>query len=314
MSAVKSQADVENRPASMYLVLVAGIMAISFGAIFIRYAQNAGMPSILIAGSRVLIAALLITPVTLQHHLDEIRQITRADWLWLSASGLFLALHFAFWVSSLEHTTVLISVTLVTTTPIWTALLEIFVLRTGLRQTLLIGLGIALVGGVVIGMPSPGETAVTLSDNLALGVVLSLAGAVAIAIYLIIGRKVRSKLSLLPYIWIVYGTAGIVLALVVTAQQVPVTGYGWQGYASLLALATVPQLIGHTSLNYAVKYVSATYVSIATKLEPIGSAILAYFLFAEIPNRWQFIGSIVILVGIIIASLDYPKQREPQQE
>lgn len=298
----------------MYLVLVAGIMAISFGAIFIRYAQNAGMPSILVAGSRVFIAALLITPVTLRRHSDEIRRITPTDWLLLSVSGLFLALHFAFWVSSLEHTTVLISVTLVTTTPIWTALLEIFVLRTGLRETLIIGLGIALVGGVLIGIPSPGDTTATPSGNLLLGAVLSLAGAVAIAVYLIIGRKVRAKLSLLPYIWVVYGTAGVILAGVVLVQRVPVTGYGWQGYASVVALATVPQLIGHTSLNYAVKYVSATYVSIAAKLEPIGSAVLAYFLFTEIPNRWQIIGSVVILAGVMIASIDRQKKLAQQQE
>ena len=291
------------RPLTVYLVLAGGVVALSFAAIFIRAAQNEGVPSLIIAGSRLLIATLLLTPFTLRRHQDELRTIQNRGWLLLVASGLFLAMHFAFWVSSLEYTSVLISVTLVTTTPIWTALLELFVLKTRLRITLIVGLAIALVGGVMIGLETSGAVETPSSSNLLLGALLSLAGAVTVAVYLIIGRKMRAGLSLLPYIWVVYGTAGLSLAVVVLAARLPLLGYSWQGYMYLVALGTIPQLIGHTTMNYAVKYVSATYVSIATKLEPIGSAILAFYIFSEVPNQWQIAGSVVILVGVIIASL-----------
>lgn len=287
------------------VVLTAGIIAMSFAAIFIRLAQNAGVPSLLIASSRLVIAALLIMPITLRRHATEIRRINNLDWLLLMGSGVFLAIHFASWVSSLEYTTVLISVTLVTTTPIWTALLEFFVLRVSLRRTLVIGLVIALLGGLLIGIPSDDAT-ITPSSNIGLGSVLALIGAVTVSGYLIIGRKVQENLSLLPYIWVVYGTAGIALSLIVLFQNIPLLGYTWVGYAAIFASAAIPQLIGHTSLNYAVRHVSATYVSIATKLEPIGSAVWAYLIFAEVPTRWQVIGSIVITVGIVIASLKPP--------
>lgn len=298
----------KQRPITVYLVLAGGVLALSFAAIFIRSAQTEGVPSLVIAASRLLIAALLLTPFTLQGHRPALGGLSRRGWGLLVASGVFLAMHFAFWVSSLEYTSVLISVTLVTTTPIWTALLELFVLKTRLRLTLIVGLIIALVGGVMIGIETGAAVETPSGSNLLLGAALSLAGAVTVAVYLTIGRKMREGLALLPYIWVVYGTAGLALAGVLVAMRIPVLGYSWQGYAYLLALGTIPQLIGHTTMNYAVKYVSATYVSIATKLEPIGSAILAFYLFSEVPNQWQIIGSGVILVGVVIASLQ-PRAR-----
>ncbi|MEL6151329.1 MAG: DMT family transporter [Chloroflexota bacterium] len=310
MTAVKTQTQPENPRTSVYLILVIGVISISFAAIFIRYAQAAGMPSILIAGARMVFAALLLTPMTLRRHMAELRRVSTVDWLLMVTSGFFLAVHFASWVASLEHTTVLISVTLVTTVPIWTALLEMFVLRVRLKQILLIGLGITIIGGFLVAIPSGEPVADTTTGNTPLGAFLATIGAVTVAAYLVIGRKVQQKLSLLPYIWIVYGMAGVFLVIVIGVQQVPLTGYGWVAWANILAMAIFPQLVGHTSLNYAVKYISATYVSIITKLEPIASAILAYFLFTEVPGRWAIIGSVIITAGVLLASLDREKKLE----
>lgn len=301
----QTQAQNTQRPPFLLGAMAMGILAISSAAIFIRFAQQDGMPSLFIAGGRLLLAALLITPITLRRHWDEIRALSRRDWILALVSGLFLALHFALWTTSLEYTSVLISVTLVTTTPIWTALLELFVLRSRLRLMLLIGLVVTLVGGVMIGIPNEASAATPpAGNNLLLGASLSIAGAMAIAIYLIIGKSVRSRLVLLPYIWIVYGSAGLMLLPVVVVQGANAGGFSTTAWAALVAMALVPQLIGHSTLNYAVKYISATYVSIATKLEPIGSAILAYFLFTEIPSNWQIIGSVIILIGVTVASIE----------
>jgi drug/metabolite transporter (DMT)-like permease len=128
-------------------------------------------------------------------------------------------------------------------------------------------------------------------------------GAVAVAVYFIIGRKLRGSLSLLAYIWLVYSCAALVLLLAVVLTGVPILGYPSQAYLWLVGLAIIPQLMGHTSFNYVLKFFPATYVSIATQLEPAASAAIAYFLFSEVPSVVQIIGSIVILAGILLATL-----------
>ncbi|MFZ4813536.1 MAG: DMT family transporter [Phototrophicaceae bacterium] len=283
--------------------LTVGMLAISFAAILIRYAQQDGVPSLVIAASRLVISGVALTPFALTRYRQELRGLQRRDLLLALLSGVCLALHFAFWVTSLEYTTVLISVTLVTTTPLWTAILEAWLLKASFHRWLLIGLLVSLVGGVMIGFPSGASAEAAGSSNLLLGAGLALLGALVVAGYMTIGRGLSGRLSLVPYIWLVYGFAGIVLSLIVLAQGLPVTGYPPSAYFWLLAQAVFPQMIGHTSLNYAVRYVSATYTSIATKLEPIGSAVLAYFLFSEVPGVWQIIGSVVILAGVVVASV-----------
>lgn len=295
---------------SVYLILAVGILAVAFASIFIRYAQNEQIPSIVIAASRLLIAAILLTPLTITRHTQEIRHLTPNNWLFLIGSSIFLALHFAFWITSLEYTSVLISVTLVTTTPIWTALLEWVILKSVPQKPLIIGMVIAIIGGLFIGFENTTSSTLPPSGNrILLGAIFALMGSISIAAYLTIGRSIRTKISLLPYIWIVYGISGLALTLIMLAQGLSFWGYSQNAYLWLFALGTIPQLIGHSALNYAVKYISATYVSVTTKLEPIGSAIVAYFTFHEIPSLWQIIGSIAIIIGVTIATLNPQKPK-----
>ena len=289
-------------PSRIYPVLAVGILAASFAAIFIRYAQSAGMPSLVIAAGRLTLSALLLTPFALRRHHAEIAALTRPDVLLAAASGLLLAIHFAAWISSLQYTSVLISVVLVDTSPLWVALLEVIFLRVHLRRMVIVGLLIAFGGGLLIALAG-GSGATTDAPAPILGGLLALVGAVAIACYLVIGRKLRAKLTLLPYIWLVYGFAAIFLVVLVMVGRLPVTGYSATAYEMIVLLALVPQLIGHTSFNFALRYVSATYVSIASQMEPIGSAIAAFVLFAETPLPLQIWGSGAILLGVIVATL-----------
>jgi len=288
-------------PTRVYLVLVAGIAAVSFAAIFIRYAMNEGIPSAAIAAGRLTISALILTPLALRGHADVLRALTRADLLLAAISGFILAVHFATWIASLEYTSVLISVVFVGTGPLWVALLEVVFLRARLARLVVIGLLIAFAGGMVIGLAGGAESA--FSGDTIMGGLLALAGAVAIAVYLVIGRKLRGKLPLVPYIWLVYGFAAIFLLLLVFVTGTPLTGYSAQGYLWIVLLALVPQLIGHSSFNYALKFVSATYISISTQMEPIGSAIAAFLLFNETPTTTQIYGSAAILVGVFLATI-----------
>lgn len=294
-------------PANLPFVLIAGVLAISSSAILIRFAQAEGLPSILIATARLMIAAFAMTPFVVRGYWQHISTISQRDLLFAVGAGIFLALHFASWVTSLEYTSVLISVVIVTSSPIWVALLEVFFLRAKLPRRVAIGLVIAIVGGLLIGfggssVPSEGSS----TDGL--GALLSLIGAVTVAAYLIIGRKLRSKMPILPYIWLVYGCAGLALTLILLGSGTPILGYSPTAYVLLFAMAIFPQLVGHSALNYAVGYLPATTVSLITQLEPIGSAILALLLFSEVPLPIQILGSAVILAGVTFASLN-PNRR-----
>lgn len=289
-------------PLRAYVILAIGVLAVSSAAILIRLAQDTGVPSIIIAASRLLIASALLTIPTLTRYRTHLKQLTRADWLLIAVSGTFLALHFAGWVSSLEYTSVLISGVLVTTTPIWVGLLEVFLLKLSLSRGFIIGLLIALAGGLFITFGGSGGSAAPREDPL-LGAALSLAGAITVAVYLIIGRKMRPRLPLLPYIWTVYSFAAVLLTVAALVSGLSFTGYSAESYLWLLLLALIPQLIGHSSMNYVLAYLPATYISLSTQLEPIGSAVLALVLFREMPAEVQILGSAIILVGVTLATL-----------
>jgi len=285
-----------------------GTAAVSLAAIFIRLAQADQIPSLYIAAARMVIATLVLTPITLHQHFPLIRVLKRNDLLLALLSGLFLALHFATWILSLEYTSVLISVVLVSTSPLWIAILEVIFLRVRLGRAMILGLLIGLGGSIVAGLASS-SNAVSPGKDPLLGSILAITGAVCVAIYLVIGRKLRAQLPLLPYIWLVYGCAALILVVAVIAAGLPLTGYAPRGYLWLAGMALLPQLIGHSSFNYALKYLPATFVGIVNQLEPALSAIAAVVIFQEIPQTLQILGSIAILVGVMLASLAQNQKR-----
>ncbi len=292
-------------PLRAYGVLLMGILAVSLAAILIRLAQGEGVPSLVIAAARLTLASLILTPLALRRYLPQLRQLSRRELVLILLSAGFLALHFAAWVTSLEYTTVLLSVIIVTTTPVWVGLLEFFVLRARLSRGIVVGLATVIAGGLLIAFTT--EDAAVAGGDALLGGGLSLIGALGAAAYLTIGRKLRATLPLIPYIWLVYSAAALILLLVLAGSGLSVVGYTTTGYLWLLALGLIPQLIGHSSLNYALAYLPATYVSIATQAEPIIGAVLAVVLFAELPSPLQIVGSGVILVGVTLATLSPTK-------
>jgi len=285
---------------SPYLVLLIGVLAVSTASTLIRFAQEGDAPSLVIAAARLSIAALLLTPFALRNHADQLRRLSRRDLALALGAGALLALHFASWITSLEYVSVLVSVVLVTTNPLWVALLAPLLLKEPLQRRTLISIGVAFVGGILISLSGASGAAVPESAPL-LGSALAVIGAISAALYLIIGRRLRATLSLVPYIWLVYGAAAIVMLVVVAFSGLPLTGYASQTYLWLLLVAIIPQLIGHSTFNYALAHVSAAFVSLVTLGEPIGSAILAYFLLREVPTGIQVAGAGLILLGVGLA-------------
>ncbi len=294
-------------PLKAYFVVLLAIVTTSSAAIFIRYALDETMPPLLIVAGRLLVATVALTPVALGRYRGQLKNLSRTELVLISLSGICLALHFTAWVSSLQYTTVLVSVVVVSTGPIWVAILEVIFLQIRLSRLVVIGLLIALAGGILIGVPlgsgaqSLAEEAADLNST-ALGGLLAWVGALAVSVYMLIGRKLRAQLPVIPYIWLVYGVATSCTLVVMLITSTPVVGFRPQGYLILLAMGLLPQLLGHSSLNYLLEYFPAAMVSMFSQMEPIGSAILALVLFRELPPNQQVAGSIIIVIGVILAS------------
>ncbi len=284
-----------------FAALVIGLLAVSTAAIFIRLAQADGAPSLVLSAARLCVASVILTPLVLRGYRQELRAVSLTDFKWALVSGAMLGLHFASWITSLEYTAVVNSVTLVTTNPLWVALLAPLVLGEKLDRAALVGLLLAMGGGILVSLSGEVGDPPTRHDPW-LGNGLALFGALMAAIYFIIGRHLRARLSLVPYIWMVYSAAAFVLVIAVIVTGQPVAGFPAETYLWMLLMGLVPQLIGHSSFNYALGFLPAAYVSLVILVEPVGSGLLAIFLLDEWPVALQLVGATLILVGIGIAS------------
>jgi len=300
------------RRSTLTLGLLAGILAASTAAIFIRFAQHEGAASIVIAAARLTIASLLLAPVALTRYQSDLSHLSRREMGLAMLAGLFLALHFATWITSLQFTSVASSVLLVTTTPLWVALLAPLVLRERVGATTLIGLGLALAGGVIVGL---GDACTWQAGSIVcpplrsfiggpafLGDLLALLGAWMAAGYMLVGRKLRVKMELVPYIFVVYGMAALVLVVIMLGMGESPLGLPPLSYLWFLLLALVPQLFGHSTFNWALKFLPASFVSVTLLGEPVGSTVLAYFIFQEQPGWVKIGGAVLILIGIWLAA------------
>ncbi len=301
-----------NKPSKLRLLLAlsVAVLAVSMSSVFIRFAQ-AEAPSLVIAASRLLLASLILAPPAYLRYREELRRLTRREWILAALSGIFLALHFSTWITSLEYTTVTNSVVLVSTSPLWVALAAPIFLKEALNKTVIIGLILTLAGGIVIGLGDTcaWDAGINCASNAtrqlartSYGNFLALAGAWAIAGYLLVGRKLRAKMSLVPYIFLVYAMAALVMLVILLFSGETLLGYSSKTYLWLILIAVFPQLIGHSTYNWALRYLPATLVSVSTLGEPIGSSVLAFLILNEMPAAVQIFGGILILAGIYITS------------
>ena len=281
-----------------YLALAVGMVAVSAAAILISFARQAGMPAVAIAAWRLVLASLALAPFALARARTEYRSLAPRELALAMLAGLLLAMHFAFWISSLDYTSVMSSVVFVSTNPLFVAVASVLLLREPLRRGTVIGIGVAVAGGAIIGwLDLANPTGESLRGDL-----LALAGALAISGYLLIGRRLRKRISLVGYIGIVYSTAAVALVVLALAMGVPLLGYSWPAYAWVALLAAGPQLVGHTSYNFALKYLSATFITVTILAEPIGATLLAIPALGQCPPPLSLLGGALILIGIYLAA------------
>jgi len=291
-------------------IVIIGLIAVSTASILIRFAQQEA-PSFVIASLRMVIATLMISPIAIGNYANEIVSINRKDLFLIIMAGFFLALHFATWVTSLEYTSIGSSVVLVSTGPLWVAIISALWLREDYNNFTFLGIFVAIIGVVIITLNDSCfyNELIICSDNLTrfdsklvLGDILALIGAVSVAGYFLIGRVLRPKINLIPYIFLVYGSASIFLILLLIISKESILGFSNTTYLWIFLLALFPQLIGHSIYNWSLKHISATLASMVTLGEPIGTTILAILIFKEFPGLLKVIGMLMILAGIFYVS------------
>ena len=299
------------------LVLFAGVAAVSTAATMIRFAGDPpnGVPPLAIAASRVGIAAVLLIPLTLATGgvgREGPARWGRAEWRLALLSGLLLGVHFATWITSLSLTSVASSVTLVSTTPIWVAIGSAIFLNQRPTRVAAIGVLVATAGGVGLALVDAGSAGPRSAEpgSALLGDALALVGALGASGYLLIGARLREAVPLRFYIQVVYGVAALCLVAVCLASGVPLVGHPPAAYLWLVLLALGPQLIGHTSLNWGLRYVSAAAIAALTLAEPIGSMALAFALLREPITIAKAVGAAVILAGIYLVAREEGRRAE----
>lgn len=281
-------------PVSPWIVLSIGVFAISTGALFARMASA---PPLVISAYRVGLATLFLAPFTLRRAISELSSLGRRDVLCGAISGVFLALHFATWISSLFYTSVASSVVIVNIIPLWTGIFSPMLTGDPFSKALKKGLLIALPGALIIswGDFSTGRTALW-------GDFLALLGSLFAALYILLGRRIRPRVSLGTYVTLNYGTAAAVLWAVVLAMGLPVSGYSSTTWSALFLVALVPQILGHSSYNWALRWMTGGTVSLCLLGEPIGSSLLAAAFLGEPLTPVKIVGGGLILAGIVMAS------------
>lgn len=281
-------------------VLAIGVLVVASASILIRYAMQDGAGPLAIAALRLAIASVVLAPFAWGRVRNDLPRLSGIDRTLLIACGVVLALHFATWISSLAYTSVASSAVLVTTNPVWVGLLSWLVLRERPGNVMIGGIALAMAGSVLVfGAQGPASGA---APSPLLGNALALAGALAASIYLLLGRRLRDRLSLLAYVWTVYAVAAVaLLAMALAAGENLALPMAAVGFVTALALG--PQLIGHTAFNYAVRHLPAPVVAVAILGEPLGSALLAWLLFDEKVGTGQLVGFGVLLAGILLSVL-----------
>jgi drug/metabolite transporter (DMT)-like permease len=284
-----------------YMMLVIGIVVGGTAPILVRLAQGEGVPSLMIAFARLAVAALFLTPFVLNRHRTQLRQLTRSDLALTALAGAMLAGHFITLFVAFENTSILIAGVLSGSSPLWVALMEVFFLKTRLSRMVWLGLVVALSGGAAIGLGgfngSPG-----IGQDPLLGGVLAFISALLIGVYLIAGRRVRTHMPLFLFIWLVFSFAALTMLVAVIATGTPVIGYSLDAYLYLLLLILGAQLIAQSAFNYALAYLSATFISISGQVVTVVASTGAFLIFAEVPRPLQLVGSAVLVVGVILAS------------
>ena len=277
-----------------------GIVAISFAAIFIRLCDD--VPSLMIATYRLTLSSIVLLCIAKARGI-RLSSFSRRQLLLGMLGGFFLSLHFSLWISSLKFTSVASSVVLVTTNPIFVGLFSYVLFKEKQPPELILGIILSFSGSIILAVGDSGLRGLSVQNpSFLLGDTLALLGAIMVSGYLMVGSHLREEMDVLSYTSVVYSFSAVLLLVTSLCLGIPFTGYKASSYFYMGLLAVVPQLIGHTAINWALKHLKTSMVAITILGEPIGASVLAYVIFNETLGSFQGLGMALIFLAIIIAS------------
>jgi len=282
---------------SRVILLFIAVFAVSWASIFVRLSEA---PALACAFWRVTFSTLIIASLSLSKILNDLRRLKSSDIIKLFIPGFSLALHFGLWMESLFHTTVAISTTIVCTHPIFSALITYVKLKEKPTIGQIIGFLLALIGMHFLYIADNVTIDEAYMGDHALGIILALGGAITGGIYFAYGRIMRRHITLSVYTFVVYSSSVITLLAFMLIFNIPIFGYSIKSWTFFFLLALVPMMLGHTILNYLLKYFKVISITSAVLGEPIGATLLAMVIFNEIPTTLTVIGMVMTLSGIAL--------------
>jgi drug/metabolite transporter (DMT)-like permease len=280
-------------------ILTIGVFSISLASIFIKMCTA---PAVIIAAYRLGIASIFYLGIG-QFRKKRSSHLSGSDLGLVVVSGWFLALHFLTWIKSLDYTSVASSVVLVQTSPVFVAIGGAVLLKERVSLLKCIGIGVAVAGSIVVGAIDR-----SFSSSAPLGNTLAVFGAVSAAGYLLIGRTLRRRVEIIHYVTVLYGSAAIFTLIYVFFSRLSLLSYPQHTFILLLAIAMIPQVIGHTTLNWALKYFSATAVAVIALGEPLCATILAWSFLHEKLTLLKACSAALILSGVILVLIAEAKE------
>jgi len=277
-------------------MIAIGVLGIGMSAIFVKYSAA---PSAVTAAWRLLWTVALMSPVVWgkKSVRKELRSTDKKTVILSLLSGVFLAVHFVLWFESLQHTTVAASTVIVCTEVIWVSIGFCLFMKGRITPKAILAIGITLVGSVLIALADMGAGGHLYGD------LLSLLAAVAVAVYMLLGRAVRENASTTVYTYLVYSACAVGLLLLTLAQGESLISHGPSAVIVGLLLSVFSTILGHSIFSWCLKYFSPSFVSASKLLEPVVAALFAVILFGEVPTLLQGIGAVIILAGVFYYSL-----------
>ncbi len=285
-------------PRSTYLFLAVAVLAASQSGNLVRLGEA---PAIIIAGWRLLLAALVLAPWGVPGLLRA--KPSKRDVALLLLTGGFLSLHFLTWIAGVQRTTVANAALVFSIHPVFTALGGILFLKERLDLKVVVSIALGLVGVAVLGL---GDLRLN-PDNL-LGDGLAILSALLFTSYLLMGRFLRQSFDSTTYVFAIYGSAAVVSFGVATSQGLPLVDYSARTWLCFALMAAIPTLVGHTGFNHAVKYLAAAKISVVSLSEPLFAALVATAVWGEPITLVAVVGYGLIMGAVVVLVLGRVKR------
>ncbi|MGP4039907.1 DMT family transporter [Gracilibacillus sp. D59] len=276
-----------------YIAIIFGVISVSTAAVLVKLATE--VPSAVTANYRLLFAAILLLPYILFKKRDELRKLAKREWTLTIVAGISLAIHYIVWFESFQYTSVASSTVIVTLQPIFAFIGTYLFFHERFSAGTVISMLIAIFGSVIIAWGD-----FQMAGEALYGDFLALLGAMFITIYFLLGQGVRTKLSVMSYTFIAYSIGALTIIIYNISVSNPLIGYEQDEWLIFLGLAIVPTILGLNLLNWALKWVSTSVISMGILFEPIGASILAYLILDELITWSQWLGGTIVLFGLLL--------------